>query len=139
MNLPTIIDHAASDEQDIPCATCGRKVKRAVGFSDRPGYHGLDCAARILGRPKSRQSFDAIEHEARIAKARASGTAAGDAMRRAMGRLPSRGDIEREGCSPLESHARHVALRARLHAPYPEHSAESHAWNDAAATEWGRK
>ena len=85
-----IVGYQSSEDQDIKCATCGRLVKYAAGMSDRDGLHGLDCTAKILGRPRSRSSLNDIEIEAIIAQRVIGGAEIGRRLRAEHGALPSR-------------------------------------------------
>lgn len=126
-----IVDYASSEDQDIQCATCRRMVKRGVVLSGLPGYHGLDCAARLLGKPKTRASMDTLWLNARRARAEQLGTAAGRAVRERLGSLKSRGFPT---VSARMAFTRSVLLPL---SPYPDPSWDFPAWYEAAKDAWG--
>lgn len=86
-----VVNYTSSEDQDIRCATCGRMVKRAVALSGRPGFHGLDCAARLLGKPRTKRGQDDVELAGLRAWAKHHGQIYGERARAQFGSLPRRG------------------------------------------------
>ena len=127
-DIPKIVDAVHSEEQDIPCSTCKRMVKRAVGLSDRNGWHGLDCAAKILGHHRTRRAMDDIWFDGRCAVAKSAGSQAGVAA------------LERYGSLKGRSWAEKGALRSRADVaamcPYLPNTFEWHEFQDAMQGTW---
>lgn len=116
-----VVNYTESEDQDIRCATCGRMVKRAVALSDRPGFHGLDCAARLLGKPRSRKAMDDIEIAGMKARAEGLGVLFGERARARFGVLPSKGTFKVDGVFSYKAYTEYVrsALMA-VGGPLPE-------------------
>lgn len=117
-----IVGYTDSEDQDIPCATCRRQVKKAVAFDDRPGFHGLDCAARILGKPaRSKKALNDIELAGMKARAVNAGAAFGERARAQFGTLPPKRTFIVDGGFSYKAYADHTrSALAAVGGPLPE-------------------
>lgn len=89
-----VVDYHTSEDPDFECARCGRRVKRAVALQGAPpGLYGLDCAAVLMGRPRSRKTYEDLEVQGLKAHAVVEGARAGAFARGVLGPLPSKKDI----------------------------------------------
>ena len=66
------VEYHFDEDRGLTCYACGRSLKRAVTLSDGI-LRGMDCAAVAMGLPRGKRTYDAIEHDARFAAAKAAG------------------------------------------------------------------